>query len=143
MHVLRATNQQRRLTRTLIVLVTIASVAACQTAKLYEDPDLPVEEIAIVSTAGFFHGLGNEFYLFQVDRILLGDRTSTAQVPPGVHSFGVKYVAWLGQHTSYITFHAKAGHHYQIEADFHQGLRIWAIDTANDEVVAGKKPLNQ
>ncbi len=133
----------------LLVLLAFSLPPGCVTTKVYEGPDLPREDISIVSTTGF------NYYVFVMKSLEItsvdGTRTQLAtkkvEVLPGSHSFSLNYAtSGCSRYTGVIAFDTAAGHEYEIWAEQPGGiwlggiLSIWAVDKNTGEIVAGVGP---
>ena len=148
-------------TSLLVCLVVLSLATGCGTMKAYEGPDLPREEIAVVSAGGLFYRNyvfgGSSLQLTRVDgkraESIRAVRPKSVKVLPGPHRFGVTYryghifspSCALGcDTTTVISFDTEAGHEYRIEAEyagsFYSGpLHVWAVDKTTGKVVARVK----
>jgi hypothetical protein len=116
------------------LLVLSLPVGCTTTKKMYEGPELPGDQIAVVSTSGN-PGLGKHTHIISVEGISTW-KVDNAEVLPGDSTFEI--VHGLGGCAGYdysgiISFEARAGHEYQIETerDF-----IWVVDKGTGEIVA-------
>lgn len=133
----------------IFVLAAFTLPISCATQKLYEGPDLPEDEIAVIRTAAIdYYGVFiRDTYFTAVDGVATDMFTNQVHVLPGSHSFSVKETTSAGcsGRTEYgtIGFEAEAEHEYEIlmrRANGSQGVFMWVEDLDTEEVVAGFKP---
>lgn len=119
-------------------------IAGCgNTYILYEGPERPKDEIAIVSTAGY--GFWEQIFIAKINGkdVVSADRVpaSTVKLQPGRYRFTIDYTRGIGfatrRSTRFISFDVEPGREYRIEVN--QPF-MWAEDKNAGQVVAGVKP---
>jgi hypothetical protein len=110
------------------LLVSTAAVAmllaACATQKIYEGPDLPQAQVAVIEgSPRISAGLPLSAVIRKVDDAVITWQHSTVAVLPGEHHLLVDCILGPTTIRYQLSLNAAAGHHYVIVADSAPGNR--------------------
>ena len=143
---IRSAKRVRPAVALLLLLLAFSLPPGCGTVKVYEGPNLPKAEIAVLKTPifGTFSLLPQgPPQIANIDGRGVPASAYTFELRPGRHQVSLSAVAGCGAAPAYVEFTAKGGHVYQLHTRV-EGLegRVWAwiVDNNSGEIVGGKKP---
>ena len=147
------THHQIKIALIIGLLLAIAGCARPVTVRMYEGPELPPEEKAIIKESRHEHDSSTtEAYILKLDgewlpnyrttpgvvEVLPGDREITCWVTYA--SFWTAFGPIAGPPLS-LTFQAEAGHVYRVDGDFHYvKSHLWIVDETTGVEVAAHRP---
>lgn len=139
---IRSAKRVRPAVALLLLLLAFSLPPGCGTVKVYEGPDLPKAEIAVLKTP--IITLNGPPRIVNIDGRIFSGFDKTFELYPGRHTVSLRAGAGCGSfEPAYVEFTAKGGHVYQLHTNV-DGLegRVWAwiVDNSSGEIVGGKKP---
>lgn len=144
---IRSAKRVRPAVALLLLLLAFSLPPGCGTAKVYEGPNLPKAEIAVLKTpifATFSTFPEGPPQIVNIDGRGVPASARTFELRPGRHQVSLAAGAGCSGQPAYVEFTAKGGHVYQLHTNV-EGLlegRVWAwiVDNNSGEIVGGMKP---
>jgi hypothetical protein len=131
------THQRRR--STVLLAGLLLAVAGCTA---YVEPTLPKDQLAVLEADGKWPAY--VLFIVTIDDQDPGLLTKKVNLAPGTRIVRVRYEEFGGLKGNPITLtlEAKAGRAYRVEGRCVATDRwsAWIVDTATNEVVAGRRP---
>ena len=143
---IRSAKRVRPAVALLLLLLAFSLPPGCGTVKVYEGPNLPKAEIAVLKTPifGTFSLLPQgPPQIANIDGRGVPASAYTFELRPGRHQVSLSAVGCGFFEPAYVEFTAKGGHVYELHTKVGwpgEHVWSWVVDNNSGEIVGGKKP---